>query len=179
MRLPVFLSFLTIFCAAGPLTAGVAEEAPPIDGTVVLEDGVLGGAAPSEALLSALYQTGFKAVVDLRTPQQAGRGYETLVRSNGLNFYAIPVTEENLSWDQAEALHRVLDSPFDRPVYVHCSSGNRVGALWALYRARYEGKGAREALDEGLQKGLRSATLKSKVKELLRNGEAPPAKDTA
>ena len=40
------------------------------------------------------------------------------------------------------------------PVLVHCAAGNRVGALWALYRAA-EKVPAVVAVDEGRTLGLR------------------------
>ncbi len=53
----------------------------------------------------------------------------------------------------------------ERPVVVHCGSGNRVGALFALKAYYVEGKSADEALQIGRDAGM--TRLESAVSEHL------------
>ena len=63
----------------------------------------------------------------------------------------------------AEDLTRILSS--DKSTLLHCSSGNRVGALIALAAFWCEGLTAQESLDKGLQAGL--TKLLPQIKQLL------------
>jgi protein tyrosine phosphatase (PTP) superfamily phosphohydrolase (DUF442 family) len=66
-----------------------------------------------------------------------------------------------------EALYDLYDQEHEDggPVYLHCASGNRVGASWALYQAERKGVPAEDALALGRAAGLGS--LESTVRSIL------------
>lgn len=66
----------------------------------------------------------------------------------------------NALYDRIETL---LES--DTPVYFHCGSSNRIGAIWALYLHERKGVDATEALEQGKAVGLKS--LEERVAGIL------------
>ncbi len=115
--------------------------------------GVVTGGQPTLEQLRQARDAGFTTVINLRAAGEPGTGRED-VEALGMRYVPIPVdgtagvTEANaraLSWALEEA---------DGPVIVHCGSGNRVGALFALKAFHVDGRSAQEALDLGLEAGL-------------------------
>lgn len=72
--------------------------------------------------------------------------------------------------DNAQELHQLLQQE-DKPVFLHCASGNRVGALLAIAAHQIEGKPADESLTLGRSAGLGS--LEAKVRSVLDSTSAP------
>jgi len=109
---------------------------------------------PDEEVLKEAREAGFAAVVDLRTEGE-DRGFDepAVVNALGMSYHSIPVTgAAGTTFDNAKRLDEVL-SGIDGPVLVHCASGNRVGALFAL-RASLHGASDEEALEVGKAAGL-------------------------
>jgi len=79
----------------------------------------------------------------------------------------IPVSPDTISFAQAEQLSDILSKNESLPAIIHCGSGNRVGALWALYyKLRYR-VGAKTALTVGIASGLTNSNLIEITKALL------------
>lgn len=109
---------------------------------------------PDEALLDAARAAGFVAVIDLRGADESrGIDESAEVEARGMRYLALPLsTPEDATYDAARAFAARL-AAIDGPVLLHCASGNRVGALFAL-AARDEGASADEALALGERAGL-------------------------
>jgi uncharacterized protein (TIGR01244 family) len=75
------------------------------------------------------------------------------VESAGLRYFNIPVTNGLPTGFQIIEFAHVVEDSDNAPLLIHCASANRVGAVWALYRAL---KGIPEdiALEEGRTIGL-------------------------
>ena len=77
------------------------------------------------------------------------------VEALGMTYLSLPVTgEDAISYDNAARLDRLL-ADIDGPVLLHCGSGNRVGALFAL-REKLHGAADEAALEKGRAAGLTS-----------------------
>jgi protein tyrosine phosphatase (PTP) superfamily phosphohydrolase (DUF442 family) len=75
--------------------------------------------------------------------------------------------------DSARRLWTLLKTS-DAPVFVHCASGNRAGALLAIGAARFGGMAPDAAIEFGRRAGLSS--LEPVVRERLGlPAQAPPA----
>jgi len=135
---------------------------------VYLEDDLIGGGPPPEEVIRAASEQGFKAVIDLRRPEEGTAAEEELVKNYGMAYYNIIVTPRTLSRWQVDDLAKVLSDPANRPAILHCESGNRTGALWALYRYFEQRVEADQALGEGIDKGLRGRTLKRIARALMK-----------
>jgi len=133
-------------------------------------EGVTTAGQPSEAALTAIAAAGYKAVIDLRGPNE-DRGLadeKKTVEMLGMSYVNLPIEgAAGVSYANARALDKLL-AEADGPVLVHCTSSNRVGALLAL-RAKQLGADAETALEVGLASGL--AGLKSLVEQKLGQGQ--------
>lgn len=141
--------------ASGPSPAASVPADPATllpNGKLVGADLLVGG-QPSEEQFARMADAGYRTVINLRTPgepQVPGEEIEAL----GLIYVSLPVDHpEEIDEEHARALSAAL-AEAERPVVVHCGSGNRVGALLALEAHHVEGKPAEEALAEGLASGL-------------------------
>ena len=124
---------------------------------------------PSAAGLAQLKDMGFKTVVNLRTEKEGAKDEEAVVKAAGLAYVSVPVTAATLSQADAEAVGRVLEDAAAGPVLLHCSTANRVGAIWALLQVR-KGKNLDEAEAEGRAIGLQSPALVEAMRKVATPG---------
>jgi uncharacterized protein (TIGR01244 family) len=156
---------LCLLLAVAPVLAG---DPPPVK--IDLDDiapaaGNAAGGQPSADELKTLKAQGFVAVVDLRGPDE-NRGIDEVAAAEaaGLAYTPLPITGlDAVNVENARTLGELLDE-LDGPVYVHCGSGNRVGALVALLEAD-RGASVDEALEAGRAAGL--TRLEGHVKDTL------------
>ncbi len=128
----------------------------------------LTGGQPTFDQLKKASETGFKAVINLRTdgelpdPEQES----TWVEGFGMKYFHIPVAgAEGLTLENTKLFVEALSKTENYPLIVHCKSGNRVGALFALKAFHIDGKSKEEALLIGERAGLTS--LAPAVKKIL------------
>ena len=116
---------------------------------------------PEEEHLRRLAEAGYKTVVDLRASEE-DRGFDEpeVVRQAGMEYVNIPVGHETIEDETFERFRQLMKDPERRPVLVHCSSANRVGALLIPYLVLDEGKSAGEAEEMASEVGLRSDELR-------------------
>ncbi|MDR4503398.1 MAG: sulfur transferase domain-containing protein [Candidatus Scalindua sp.] len=132
-------------------------------------DDIVTGGQPAYDQLKMAHDAGFKAVVNLRTDKERpSPARESLwVEELGMRYFPVPVNgATGISVENAKLLAEILSKQENYPLIVHCQSGNRVGALFALKAFSIEGKSAREALEIGKRAGLTS--LEPVVQKLLK-----------
>jgi hypothetical protein len=54
-----------------------------------------------------------------------------------------------------------VTDPANQPVFIHCGSANRVGAMWLIKRVKVDGWDVDRALAEAVAIGLRAENLKA------------------
>lgn len=119
---------------------------------------------PDEATFKAFAESGYAAVVDLRTDgEDRGLDERAVVEGLGMDYLSLPIGRDGISFENARALDELLQA-YDKPVLVHCASGNRVGALLALRASLYGAEDA-AALDIGKRGGLTG--LEPEVRAIL------------
>jgi protein tyrosine phosphatase (PTP) superfamily phosphohydrolase (DUF442 family) len=131
-------------------------------------EGVTTAGQPSAEALAAVAAAGYKSVIDLRGPTE-DRGFDEqgTVEKLGMSYVSLPVEgAAGVTYANADALDRLL-ADLPKPVLLHCSTSNRVGALLAL-RAKQDGAGSEAALDFGTKNGL--VSLKPAVEQKLAEG---------
>jgi uncharacterized protein (TIGR01244 family) len=149
----------------------VAVDDALIVNYVVAGPGVAGAGQPSSAGLARLKELGFRTVVNLRVEGENGYVDEkAILEAQGLRYVHVPLTAATLSDADVQAVRAVLDDAAAGPVLIHCTSGNRVGAVWAVIQGR-RGKTADEAEAEGRRVGMKGSAMTSAVRRLL---EAAP-----
>ena len=154
--------------AKGPDTYGIANASFP-------EPGVLAAGQPTGTQVQLAAEDGFKTVLDLRTPDEL-RDFDEkeAARLNGVAYVNVPVSPATL--DQA-TIDRFLAAmrKAQKPVLLHCSNGNRVGALWYAWLVLEEGKPPAAALAKAKAVGLKNPELTQKIEKLVAERK-PPAR---
>ena len=108
------------------------------------------------AAIAEVKALGFATVIDLRGSEEEGvAANAAAAKATGLKFVNIPVTARAPSAAQVRAFAAIVEDGANHPILVTCVSANRVGAMWALYRAR-AGVPAEIAIEEGRTAGLKS-----------------------
>jgi uncharacterized protein (TIGR01244 family) len=133
-------------------------------GSVEPVDGITSAGQPDEAALEVFAESGYVAVIDMRTARE-DRGFDEprAVAGLGMEYIAFPIGGDDITLDKAKELDALL-AQYDEPVLLHCGSGNRVGALLAL-REYLESGDAEKALEMGRNGGLTG--LESNVRNAL------------
>ncbi|HLU68542.1 MAG TPA: sulfur transferase domain-containing protein [Kofleriaceae bacterium] len=151
--------------AAANLTEiGIPDAKTPVDGVVT------GGQVTDEHLAKAK-EMGVKTVVNLRSEGEKAE-YETeqaKAEELGMKYIHMPIdskTGEGLDEANAKKLAEILEGE-EKPMIVHCKSGQRVGALFALKAHHVDGKSPEEALEIGTQAGLSAPPLVEMVQKKM------------
>lgn len=122
-------------------------------GTVSPVDGITSAGQPDEAALRVFAESGYAAVIDLRTAgEDRGLDEQAVVEGLGMDYVQLPIGRGGISFENAKALDQLISS-YDEPVLVHCGSANRVGALLAL-RSSLDGANDEAAIALGKTGGL-------------------------
>jgi uncharacterized protein (TIGR01244 family) len=131
-------------------------------------DGVLTGGQPTFDQIKQAAETGFKVVINLRTDNELPDPDQELtwVEGCGMKYIHIPVSvPEGLSPQNTKVFAEALSKPENYPLIVHCKSGNRVGAMFALKAFYIDEKDIDEALLTGERAGL--TKLSPAVRKIL------------
>lgn len=114
--------------------------------------------------VEALSKEGFATIIDLRTKFEGVEGERREVESAGMNYINIPVTGEGVDDMQLSSFSQSFETA-NKPVLVHCASGNRVGAMLTRY---YISKGipSEVAFERGRAIGM-SSSLEKKIRSNL------------
>lgn len=141
-------------------------------GTCPLPD-VGAAGQPSPDAWDALARSGARTVVDLRAANEP-RGYDeaAAVRAAGLEYVALPVTQQTLTDAQFDRLREILRDPGRRPILVHCASSNRVGALLLPFFALDQKQPLAKAIELAVDAGLRSQELAAMAVDYVRRHSA-------
>ena len=134
-------------------------------------DDVISGGQPTPDQLTAARDAGYKTVLNMRLPEEKGVGDEAaIVAGLGMGYLSIPIKgAEGLTRENTAAFAKALETA-EYPLVIHCGSGNRIGAMFALKAYWVDGKNAEESLQIGLDSGL--TRLEGAVKKIL---EAEPS----
>jgi len=117
------------------------------------------GDTPTEAFATIAAQ-GFTSVVNLRMDHEPGVAEEAAaVAGAGLRYFHLPMNPAAPEAATADQFLEVVADPVNQPLYVHCASANRVGAVWAIKRVVQDGWTREAALTEGRAIGLKSPVL--------------------
>src|SRR5690606_37364454 len=138
-----FVLLLFTFTAA----AFAGEPVAGIDGALAPAPGVIVTGRLEANDIDTLRGAGIRHVIDLTLDAETPDFDEaTTVRAAGMRYANLPVrAAADLTLENARALDALL-AKADRPLVVHCASGNRVGALVALRAAWVEGHSPEQAI---------------------------------
>ncbi|MBN2799097.1 MAG: hypothetical protein JXX28_08105 [Deltaproteobacteria bacterium] len=122
----------------------------------LVRDGWIIAGAPSSGRLREVVGEG-AVVISHSGPNMLGYDEDTLVRELGGAFSRTVYDEQELRDPvrRAEAYAPYREAlSHEGPVYIHCNTGNKAGALWALFAWEVLGEPPHRALRMGLDAGL-------------------------
>ncbi|MFG0283520.1 MAG: beta-lactamase hydrolase domain-containing protein [Phycisphaerales bacterium JB039] len=124
---------------------------------------------PNEAALERFAAEGGAMVIDTRTHEGSdGPEFDEqgIVTSLGMQYVHLPVSPETFSAADVERFAELAQQT-EGPVLLHCSSSNRVGALWAAYLAREKGVATEKAIAAGKTAGLRTPEAEEAARRVI------------
>src|SRR5699024_2985407 len=115
---------------------------------------VAGQPEPHE--LAALAHAGVKHVVNARSEGELEAWNEPrLLDELGMTYHHLPIAgAEDLDRQAVARFDAILNEIGDEPALLHCASGNRIGALFALRAAWIDGEDSEAAIEIGRAHGL-------------------------
>lgn len=130
-----------------------------MEGRMRINDQLTVGPQPTEQELKQLVAEGFRSVVNLRMPGEEKQPLspddeKKLVRALGLEYLHIPVSKEAIQPEQVDRFRQDVKR-LPGPVFVHCHSGKRAGALAMIHTACEVGISGEQTLHQAEQMGFR------------------------
>jgi uncharacterized protein (TIGR01244 family) len=156
--IPILL-FTLLFSPQDP----VKETLPGAANVTRVDAVVMCGGATTTAAIPELKTRGFASIVNLRREQEPGADIaaaRSAAASAGLKYIHIPVDGANPDPAAADTFIRAVTDKTNQPVYIHCASANRVGAMWLIKRVVADGWELPRALKEAEAIGLTNENLK-------------------
>ena len=123
-----------------------------------INDKVTVGPQPSENEIQQLSQQGFKTVVNFRTegedeqplsPDAEGEK----VKAAGLKYLHIPVSMKSMGTELVDQFREKYPE-LPKPVFAHCKSGKRAGAMVMMHMAVEKGMSGEETLQKAEKMGF-------------------------
>jgi uncharacterized protein (TIGR01244 family) len=162
---------LALLLGSGPAAAAGIPEKLDAPNYKRLSPSLAVSGKPSKEALASLKEAGFRTAVDLRQPAEGVTSAREAVEAQGLKFVSVPVSPDTFTLADAQKIEAVLKDQGAAPVFLFCSSSNRVGAALAVIEYR-RGRTKDEAIAEGKKAGLRSPEME---KAALRVMDQEPA----
>lgn len=112
------------------------------------------GGLIADGAMPELKKLGFNTVVSLLNPDEGSVEEGKQAEAAGLKYVNIQVSTRAPTPEQVKQFADIVADSDGYPILLHCESSNRVGAMWALYRAS-QGVPAGIAIQEGRAVGLK------------------------
>jgi uncharacterized protein (TIGR01244 family) len=164
---------LVTLAAVMLLTAPALAAEPPADpgfgivNAVEAEPGLLIAGQPTAQQIKAAGKAGYHTVLDLRSrAEDRGFNEEKTVLKAKIAYTNVEVTPDTLT--QSKVLYFLMMlRQAERPVLLHCHSGNRAGALYYAWLVLEKAVPEDQALEQARLAGLRDPLLGDMMKALV------------
>jgi uncharacterized protein (TIGR01244 family) len=155
-----------VVVAATALTAAqqvTKSEMPGVTNFSRVDATVGCGGATAATAMPALKKDGFASVINLRMASENGANIEegrAAAQAAGLKYIHLPFDAANPDPTLVDKFLAAVSDTSNQPVYIHCASANRVGAVWMIKRALKDGWDVDKARTEAEAIGLSNPRLK-------------------
>ncbi|MDD5542433.1 MAG: protein tyrosine phosphatase family protein [Acidobacteriia bacterium] len=177
----VLLMSLALFILSAPQEAKEAGQkaGSPPTGSIIKFSCPRAWAAtsgqPTPEGLEWIAKQGYRAVINFRTDQE---GVDIAAEANharqlGMNYIHIPAPFPELPDEAVDKFLAAVADPKNRPVYIHCTTANRVGAFWMIYLVTKEGLSVEKAQEEAAGVGLKNQKLIDAARNYLSRHARP------
>ncbi len=166
----VSAAFLGSCGTPGGHRAVTTEELEPFECGTVAKIHTLGGiflaSQPQPDDFKQAKQGGIKTVINLRKSSELPWDEAATVEALGLEYHAIPfASPAELSDGVLDSTRALLNDPARKPILLHCSSANRVGAIWLAHRMVDGGLSYEDAVAEARTVGLKLPAYEARARE--------------
>ena len=166
-----FLSLSLTSCSSGP--KGKTEKTSNVLSIQNYKNKVYFSGQPSEADFADLAKKGITTVINLRQESEmkkVGFSESDAAKKAGITYYNIPVDYskefEKKAVDKIETTF--MKHHKKEKILLHCGSGNRAKAWFAIHVAETHDTDAETGLKKARELGLSSSNLEKKVKNYLK-----------
>ncbi len=156
------ITTLILALGVATLAAQTKQERAGIVNFTQVDAVVACGGATDTAALEGLAKDGFKAVINLRMPTEKGANIEenaARAEEVGLKYISIPFNGQQPDPTVVDQFLATIADTSNQPVFVHCASATRVGALWLTKRVLQDGWTVEKATEEAHLIGLGNPAL--------------------
>jgi uncharacterized protein (TIGR01244 family) len=164
----ILVTLLVLFstCSIFTYAHDITDEISAKNAKQYTEQFIVGG-QPTEADLKTLAKSGIKTIINLRGIGEFSEFAEKAkVEALGMNYIAIPINgADGVNKDNLILFSAAIKNK--NKTFVHCASGNRVGAMFALDAYYNNHSDVEEAIDIGKKSGL--TRLENKVRKVMVN----------
>jgi uncharacterized protein (TIGR01244 family) len=108
---------------------------------------------PTNVGYSHLAAMGVQTVINVLPEKECLPGEDSMVRANHMVYFNQPFEPTDLKRKTVEEFAVMLKS-VEKPVLIHCSTGNHVGGIWFAYRVLVEKAPLATALKEARRIGI-------------------------
>lgn len=130
--------------------------------------GIFLASQPMQADFEQAKLGGVKTVINLRHASELeGFDERAFVEGLGLAYVELPWNGAAELTDQVFTRSRELLNTVERPILLHCSSANRVGAVWIPWRVLDGGVTWEQALAEARTIGIKTPEYETKAKDYV------------
>lgn len=153
---------LIVAVGVATLAAQTKQERAGIVNFTKVDAVVACGGATETSALDGLAKDGFKAVINLRLATEPNVNIEANAahaKSLGMNYIHIPFNGQQPDPKVVDQFLAAIANKANQPVYVHCGSASRVGAVWMVKRVLQDDWAIDKATEEAKLIGLRSEPL--------------------
>jgi uncharacterized protein (TIGR01244 family) len=124
---------------------------------------------PDQAALETAGDAGVSIIINLRRPSESDWDEAGAAAALGLDYFQVPVdgSEPELPSTALDEVSQIVEANPDATILVHCSSGNRASAWFAVYLVQEAGMDEEQAISTANQTGLTSSSMEKKVRAYL------------
>ena len=132
---------------------------------VAYADGMVFSGQPSAEDLVRFRDLGVTTVINLRNPDEVDWNEAAAVEALGMGYHQVPLMDDLKLQDSAIKLIDELVREHDgQKVLLHCRSGNRVAAWWALHLVDAHNMNVDASLELAARAGLTHPALSEQVR---------------
>lgn len=156
----ILVSLFALLLFSGMLLAQQPEQPKAellIKNFLRVNEQVCTGGQPTMEELEKLKAEGVKAIVNLRMPAEYNAEEEAAkAKELGLHYFHIPFNNNDPKDEAVGQFLKVMADKQNLPVFIHCSTANRVGGFWLIRRVLVDNWSLEQAEEEAKKIGLRN-----------------------
>jgi len=143
---------------------GVTKETVPgVTNFARVETTIACAGATTPAAVAGIKKMGYASIINLRVPTEPGANVDAeaaAAKTAGINFFNIPFNGQSPDPAVADKFLATITAKANEPAYIHCSAGNRAGAMWMIKRLVVDHWDTDKAYTEAATLGLTAPALK-------------------